>query len=164
MRLPAFVEQEVESISLELSPANVGIRELLSRQQEYNKKAVRVEGSVKSVVSIDETDEATVASWWLEIIPTTVETTASATYFYLEDPNSGDSLLVKYPADLGVSAEDNLVIVGFFSAHAVTVETKGMFRTSKKEVFSPLGEPFLTAILAENRTRQKIEYIRKTKS
>ncbi len=164
MRLPVFVEQEVNSISLELSPVDVSIRALLSRQQEYDKKAVRVEGNVKSVVSIDETDEATVATWWFEFIPTTIATTASATYFYLEDPNSGDSLLVKYPADLGVSSEDNLVIMGFFSAHAITVESKGMFRTSKKEVLSPLGEPFLTAILAENKTRQKIEYIRRTES
>lgn len=160
MRLPAFVEQELASISSELSPVELSIKELLSHQQEYNKKAVRIEGQVHTVISIDQTDEATVATWFFEIIPTTVKTTASATYFYIESTFE-DKILVKYPADLDVSAKDSVVITGFFSAHAVTIETKGLLRTSKKEVLSPLGEPFLTALLVENKTRQKVEYIRK---
>jgi hypothetical protein len=160
VRLPAFVEQELASISLELSPVKLDIKELLSHQQEYDKKAVCIEGHVQTIISIDQTDEATVATWLFEIIPTTVKTTASATYFYLEN-TSEDKILVKYPADLDLSTKDNVVITGFFSAHAVTVETKGLLRTSRKEVFSALGEPFLTALLVENRTRQKVEYIRK---
>jgi hypothetical protein len=160
LRLPAFVEKELANISSELSPVELSIKELLSHQQEYNKKAIRVEGYVQTVVSIDQTDKATVATWFFEIIPTTVKTTASATYFYLEN-TSGDKILVKYPADLDLSVKDNVVITGFFAAHAVTIETKGILRTSRKEVFSALGEPFLTALLVENKTRQKVEYIRK---
>lgn len=160
LRLPAFVEQELANVSSELSPVESSIKELVFRQQEYHKKAVRVEGHVQTVVSIDQTDEATVATWFFEIIPTTVKTTASATYFYLEN-TSGDRILVKYPADLDISAKDNVVITGVFSAHAVTIEKKGILRTSRKEVFSPLGESFLTALIVENKTRQKVEYIRK---
>jgi len=160
LRLPVFVEQEVTRISSELSPVESSIKELLSHQQEYNKKAVRIEGQVHTVISIDQTDEATVATWFFEIIPTTVRTTASATYFYIENA-FGDKILVKYPADLDVSAKDNVVITGFFNAHAVTIETKRLLKTSKKEVLSPLGEPFLTALLVENKTKQKMEYVRK---
>jgi hypothetical protein len=160
LQLPTFVEQELANISSELSPVELSIEELLSHQQEYNKKAVRIEGSVQTVISIDQTDEATVATWFFEIVPTTVKTTASATYFYLEN-TSEDKILVKYPADLDISAKDNVAITGFFSAHAVTIETKGLLRTSRKEVLSSLGEPFLTALLVENKARQKIEYIRK---
>ena len=160
MRLPAFVEEELAKISSQLSPLELSIKELLCHQQEYNKKAARVEGYVQTVVSIDQTDEATVATWFFEIIPTTVKMTASATYFYLEN-TSGDKILVKYPADLDLSVKDNVVITGLFSAHAVTIETKGILRTSRKELLSALGEPFLTALLVENKTRQKVEYIRK---
>lgn len=160
MRLPAFVEKELANISSELSPVRLSIKDLLSHQQKYNKRAVRVEGFVQTVVGIDQADEATVATWFFEIIPTTVRTTASATYFYVENI-SGEKILVKYPADLDLSLKDNVVITGFFSAHAVTIETKGILRTSKKEVFSALGEPFLTALIVENKTRQKVEYIRK---
>lgn len=160
LRLPTFVEQELANISSELSPVKLSISELLFHQQDYNKKAVSVEGYVQTAVSIDQTDEATVASWFFEIIPTTVKMTASATYFYLES-NSGDKILVKYPADLDISVKDNVAITGFFSAHAVTIETKGLLRTKMKKVFSALGEPFLTALLVENKTKQKVEYIRK---
>ena len=160
MQLPTFVEQELASISSELSPAEVNIEKLLYHQSEYNEKAVRIEGYVQTVISIDQTDEATVASWFFEIIPTTVKTTASATYFYLEN-NLGNRILVKYPADLDISAKDNLIIAGLFNAHAITIETKGILRTSKKEVFNALGEAFITALLVENKTRQKIEYVRK---
>ena len=160
MRLPTFVEQELTNISSELSPVDLSIKELLFHQQEHNKKAVRVEGYVQTVVSIDQTNEATVATWFFEIIPTTVKTTASATYFYLEN-NSGDKILVKYPADLDISAKNNIVITGLFNAHAVAIEEKGLLRTRRKEVFSAFGEPFLTALLVENKTKQKVEYIRK---
>ena len=144
----------------ELSPVELSVKELFSHQQEHHKKVVRVEGCVQTVVSIDQTDEATVASWFFEIVPTTVKTTASATYFYLEDSSEG-TILVKYAADLDISVKDNVVITGFFNAHAVTTETRGLLRTSRKEVFSALGEPFLTALVVENKTRQKLEYIRK---
>jgi hypothetical protein len=160
LRLPAFVEQELANLSSELLPVELSIKDLLSHQQEYNKKAVRVEGYVQTVVSIDQTDEATVATWFFEVIPTTVKTAASATYFYLGN-TPGDNVLIKYPADLDLAVKDNVVITGFFSAHAVTVETKGILRTRRKEVFSTLGEPFVTALLVENKTRQKMEYIRK---
>ena len=83
MKLPAFVETELACISQELDPVALNIKELLLRQLNYNRKAVEVEGFVDSVVSIDQTDEATVASWFFEIIPTTVKMTALATYFFL---------------------------------------------------------------------------------
>lgn len=161
MKLPLFAEQELAKISSELSPLKLSIRELLSSQQKYNKKAVSVEGHVLTVVSLDQIDEATVATWFFEIIPTTVQTTASATYFYLGN-DSEDKVLVKYPADLDVSAEDNVTVTGMFSAHAVTVETKGLLRTKRTEVLSELGEPFITAISVENKTKQKLEYIRRS--
>jgi len=160
LRLPAFVEKELAKISSELSPVSLSIKELILHQQEYNRKAVSVEGYVQTVISIDQTDEATVATWFFEIVPTTVKMTASATYFYLES-KSGDKILVKYPADLDISVKDNVIITGFFSAHAVSIETKGFLRTKRKKVFSALGESFLTALLVENKTRQKVEYIRK---
>ncbi len=158
--MPAFVEQELATVASEISPVELSITDLLSQQQAHHKKAVRVEGYVQTVVSIDQTDEATVATWFFEIVPTTVKTTASATYFYLEN-TFGDKILVKYPADLDLSARDIVVVTGFFNAHAVTIATKGILRTSRKEVFSTFGEPFLTALLVENKTRQKVEYIRK---
>jgi len=148
LRLPAFVEKELAKISSELSPVSLSIKELILHQQEYNRKAVSVEGYVQTVISIDQTDEATVATWFL------------ATYFYLES-KSGDKILVKYPADLDISVKDNVIVTGFFSAHAVNIETKGFLRTKRKKVFSALGESFLTALLVENKTRQKVEYIRK---
>ncbi|MGQ9507180.1 MAG: hypothetical protein ACUVTB_04905 [Candidatus Bathycorpusculaceae bacterium] len=89
-----------------------------------------------------------------EIIPTTVKMTTSATFFYLKN-TSGDKILIKYPADLDISVKDNVVITGIFNAHAVTIEKKGILRTSRKEVFSVLGEPFVTAILVENKTHKK---------
>lgn len=159
MKLPDFAEHELEGISQQLTPLDLSIKELLFQQQKYNKKGVKVEGSIQTVISIDQTDEATVASWFIEIIPTTVKMTASATYFYLEN-EFGDKILVKYPADLDVSTKDNVTITGLFSAHAVTVETKGFLRTKRKEVFTELGEPFITALIVENKTKQKVEYIR----
>lgn len=161
MKLPYFAENEIACISSQLSPISLGIEELLSQQQKYNGKAVQVEGTVQATVSIDQTDEATVASWFIEIIPTTVKMTASATYFYLES-KFGDKILVKYPADLDVSIQDEIIITGFFHAHAVTIETKGFLRTKKEEIVSELGEPFITALVVENKTKQKVEYIRKT--
>jgi len=160
LRLPAFVEQELADISSELLPIKLSVKELIRHQQKYNKKAVSVEGFVGTVVSIDQTDETTVATWFFEIIPTTVKMTASATYFYLESSNR-DKILVKYPADLDISVKDSIAITGYFNAHSVTVETKGLLRTKREEVISPLGEPFLTALLVDNKTKQKIEYIRK---
>jgi hypothetical protein len=112
------------------------------------------------VVSIDQTDEATVATWFWEILPTTVKMTSSATYFHLES-NFGDRILIKYPADVDVSAKDEIAVTGFFTPHAITVETKGLLRTKKEEVFAELGEPFITALIVENKTKQKIEYIRR---
>ena len=158
--MPDFAENELANMSQELSPVKLSIRELLLQQQKYHKKAVKVEGSVQTTISIDQTDEATVATWFIEIIPTTVKMTASATYFYLES-DFGNRILVKYPADLDVSAKDNVAITGLFNAHAVTVETKGFLRTKRKEVFTELGEPFITALIVENKTKQKVEYIRK---
>jgi hypothetical protein len=161
LKLPYFAEQEIASISQQLNPVALSIRDLLFQQQRYDKKSVKVEGSARTVMSIDQIDEATVASWFIEIIPTTVKTTASATYFYLGS-DLGSEILVKYPADLDVSANDNVVITGLFHAHAVTVETKRFLRTERKEVLNELGEPSITALIVENKTKQKVEYIRRT--
>jgi len=161
LKLPYFAEQEIASISQQLNPAALNIKDLLFQQQKYDKKAVIVEGSARTGISIDQIDEATVATWFVEIIPTTVKMTASATYFYL-DSDFGDAILVKYPADLDVSEKDNVVVTGLFNAHAVTVETKGFLRTKRKEVLNELGEPFITALIVENKTKQKVEYIRRT--
>ena len=159
LKLPAFVQRELASISSSLSPVKLCIKDLLLHQEEDNKKAVNVEGSVQTVVSSDQADEATVATCFFEIIPTTVKMTVSATHFYLEG-SSGDEILIKYPADLDISVEDKVAITGFFSAHAVTIEVKGLLRTKREEVSSVLGEPFVTALLVENKTKEKIEYIR----
>lgn len=161
LKLPGFAESELSRISSDLSPLNVDIRELLAYQEKYNRKAVSLEGIVQSVISIDETDEATVATWFFEIIPTTVTTTASATYFYVEE-DFKDKILVKYPSDLDVSLGDTVSILGYFKGHGITVETKGLIRTKKEEVLNVLGEPFITAVVVTNKTREKIEYIRRT--
>jgi hypothetical protein len=164
LKLPNFAENEILDISKDLAPTNLSIKELLLRQQDYHKKAVKVEGSVQSAISIDQTDEATVASWFIEIIPTTVKMSASATYFYLEESDFGDKILVKYPADLDISAKDNVSVAGFFHAHTITIETKGFLRTKRKQVIAELGEPFITALIVENKTKQKVEYIRKAEN
>lgn len=104
-------------------------------------------------------DEQTVSTWFLNI-PTTVQTTASATYFYVQS-EMGEKILVKYPADLDVSAQDSVIIVGMFSAYGVSVETQGLLGTKKKEIMNPLGEPFIGALRVENQTKQKLEYVRK---
>jgi hypothetical protein len=161
LKLPDFAERELESISSRLSPIKLDIGDLLLHQQDYHKKAVVVEGRVKSVVSIDETDEETVASWGWNIIPTTVKSAASATYFYITN-DSEEIALVKYLADLDVCGDDNVVVTGIFNASVVTIETKGLLRTRKEQVTSELGEPFITAITIENTTKQKTEYIRQT--
>lgn len=153
MKLPLFVQQEVEQIQTQLAPEKISVGALLSQQADYNKKAVLVQGTVVSVVSLDEMDEQTVSTWFLNL-PTTVETAASATYFYMQS-ETGEKILVKYPADLDVSAQDNIIIVGMFSAHGVTVETKGLLRTKQEEIMNPLGEPFIGAITVENQTKQK---------
>jgi len=160
LKLPNFADYELTRISGILQPVKLTIKELLFQQQNYNKKAVAVEGTVQTVVSIDQTDEATVATWFWEILPTTVKMTSSATYFHLES-NFGDRILIKYPADVDVSAKDEIAVTGFFTPHAITVETKGLLRTKKEEVFAELGEPFITALIVENKTKQKIEYIRR---
>jgi hypothetical protein len=161
LKLPQFAENELSRISSDLSPVNMDIRELLAYQEKYNTKAVSLEGTVKSVISIDETDEATVATWFFEIIPTTVTTTASATYFYVEN-DFKDRILVKYPADLDVSSGDTVSILGYFKGHGITIETKGLIRTKKEQLLNVLGEPFITAVVVTNKTREKVEYIRKT--
>ena len=161
LKLPFFVLQEVDQIHAQLSPEKISAGLLLSQQAAYNKKAVLVEGTIVCVVSLDEMDEQTVSTWFLNL-PTTVETTASATYFYLQS-EMGEKILVKYPADLDVSTNDNVTIVGIFSAHGVTVETKGLLRTKQEEIVNPLGEPFIGAITVENRTKQKLEYIRQNR-
>jgi hypothetical protein len=50
-----------------------------------------------------------------------------------------------------------------FSAHGVTIETKGLLRTKQEEIMNPLGEPFMGAITVENQTKQKLEYIRQNR-
>ena len=161
LKLPAFATDELARMASELSPVKLIVPELLSHQQQYHTKAVSVEGQVKSVVSIDETDKATVATWGFNIVPTTVKSTASATYFYLED-DSGMSVLVKYLADLDVAVDDKVAITGLFNGCAFTVEKKSLLRTQREQVTNELGEPFIAALSVENRTKQKIEYIRKT--
>ena len=161
MKLPLFVQQEIEQIQTQLSAEKVSLSTLLSQQSIYNKKAVLLQGTVVSVVSLDEMDEQTVSTWFLNL-PTTVETTASATYFYLQN-EMGEKILVKYPADLDVSAQDSVMLTGMFSAHGVTVETKGLLRTKHEEIVNPLGEPFVGAITVENQTKQKLEYIRQNR-
>lgn len=161
LKLPTFAENELAKMASDLSSVKLSVRELLAQQQQYHKKAVTVEGQVKSVVSIDETDKTTVATWGFNIIPSTVKSTASATYFYLEG-DTGDNVLVKYLADLDVMADDNVAITGLFNAYAVTVEKKGLLRTQREQVSNDLGEPFIAALSVENKTKQKVEYIRKT--
>jgi hypothetical protein len=161
MKLPFFVQQEVDQIYAQYSPEKLSVGMLLSQQAEHNKRAVFLEGTVVSVVSLDEMDEQTVSTWFLNL-PTTVETTASATYFYLQS-EMGDKILVKYPADLDVSAGDNVSLVGMFSAHGVITQTKGLLRTRQEEIVNPLGEPFIGAVTVENQTKQKLEYIRQNK-
>lgn len=159
--MPLFVKQELEQINATLSPETIRIGTLLSQQASYNNRSVHMQGTVLSVVSLDEMDEQTVSTWFLNL-PTTVETTASVTYFYLQD-EMGQKILVKYPADLEVSAQDTVTIVGKFRAHGVTVETKGLLRTRPEEIVNVLGEPFVGAIIVENQTKQKMEYIRQSR-
>ena len=158
MKLPPIIQQEIEQIRTQLSPKKVNLRTLLFQQADYNKKAVMVQGTVTSVVSIDEIDQQTVGTWFMNL-PTTVKSNASATYFYLQD-EIGEEILVKYPADLDVSVQDKLILEGIFSAHGVTIENKGLLRTKKEEALNDFGEPFIGAIIVENQTKQKIEYVR----
>ena len=159
MKVPFFVQQEIEQIHAELAPEKLSVHTLLSQQAEYNKRAVLVQGTVVSVVSLDEMDAQTVSTWFMNL-PTTVETTASATYFYLQGEME-QKILVKYPADLDVSVQDKVVIVGMFNAYGVTIETKGLLHTKKEKAVNAMGEPFIGAITVENQTKQKLEYIRK---
>jgi len=161
LKLPQFATSELSRITSDLAPINVDIQELLTYQDKYNGKAVHLEGLVESVISLDETDEATVATWFFEIIPTTVRTTASATYFYVQN-DARSEILVKYPADLDVSSDDRLEIFGYFKACGITVEKKGLIRTKKEQVLNVLGEPFVTALYVINKTKNKVEYIRTT--
>ena len=114
MKLPFFVQQEVDQIHAQLAPEKLSIHTLLSSQADYNKKAVLVQGTVISVASLDEMDAQTVSTWFLNL-PTTVETTSSATYFYLQG-EMDQKILAKYPADLDVSAQDKVILVGLFNA------------------------------------------------
>lgn len=159
MKLPLFIKQEYEQIHNQLSPQKVTLNTLLSQQSNYDRRPILVQGTVTSVVSIDETDQETVGTWFLNL-PTTVKMTASATYFYLKDP-MGQEILIKYPSDLEVSAQDNITIVGIFSAHGIIVESKGLLGTKREQVLNNLGEPFIGAITIENQTKQKLEYIRR---
>jgi len=151
MKLPFFIQQEVDQIHAQLAPEKLSIGTLLSQQADYNKKAVLVQGTVVSVASLDEMDAQTVGTWFLNL-PTTVETTASATYFYLEN-EMNQKILVKYPADLDVSVQDRVTLVGMFNAYGVTIETKGLLRTKKEEIVNAMGEPFIGAITVENQTK-----------
>jgi hypothetical protein len=159
LKLPLFAEQEVAKIHAEMSPEKVSIGTLLAQQAEYNKKAVLVEGTVLSVVSVDKLDEETVGTWFMNL-PTTVRSMSSATYFYLES-DSGQKILVKYTCDLDVSAQDKVAVAGIFYAYGVQIQTKGLLRTKQEEALNPLGEPVVVAITVENQTKQKLEYIRK---
>ena len=161
VKLPLFIQQEIGQIQDQLSPEKITIGMLLSEQAAYNKRAISVQGTVVSVISVDEINEQTVSTWFLNL-PTTVETSASATYFYVQD-DSGEKILVKYPADLDVSAPDSVNLAGMFSAYGVSVQSKGLFRSKQEELVNPLGEPFIGAITVENQTRQKLEYIRRKK-
>jgi hypothetical protein len=157
-KLPPFVQQEIQEIHAQYAPEKTSLGAILSQQAVYNKKAVMVEGTVVSVVSLDVMDSQVVSTWFMKL-PTTVETTASATYFYLKDA-VGQTILVKCPADLDVSAEDTVSLMGLFSAHGVTVQTKGLLRVKQEEASNQFGEPFIGALTVENPTKQKVEYIR----
>jgi hypothetical protein len=158
MKLPPFAKHEIDQIHARLAPENVSVTALLSQQANYNKKTVLLQGTVTSVVSVDETDEQTVGTWFLNL-PTTVKMTASATYFYVKT-QMGQEILVKYPADLDVSIEDTVIIVGIFCGYGITVETKGLLGTKREQLLNDIGEPFIGAITVENQTKQKMEYIR----
>jgi hypothetical protein len=158
MKLPPFVKHEVDQIYAQLAPEKASVSTLLSQQANYNKKPVLLKGTVNSVVSVDETDEKTVGTWFLNL-PTTVKLTASATYFYIET-QMGQEILVKYPADLDVSTQDNITVVGIFCGYGITMETKGLLGIKREQVLNDLGEPFIGAITVENETKQKMEYIR----
>lgn len=161
MNLPLLIQQEVDRILANLSPEKLSIEALLSQQAAYNKKAVMIQGTVASVVSLDEIKSEAVESWFS--IPTTVEIAASETYFYLQNKH-GEKILIKYPADLDVSNQDNVTLTGIFSAHGITVQTKGLLRSGffsgEEEITTPWGEPFIGAILVENQSKQKLEFIR----
>ena len=159
MKLPQFVIDETSSISKALNPVALNVSQLLGLQQDYHKKAVKIEGSVGSSVNVDEPDEATVATWFFEMIPKTVTTTTSSTYFYLENGQE-NRLLVKYPADLDVSLNDKVTVTGYFNAHNVTADEKNLWTTKNVKVLSVFGEPFISAIIVENTSKQKVEYIR----
>ncbi len=158
MKLPLFIKQETEQIRARLAPQNADINTLLTQQAIYHKKAVQLQGTVTSVASIDESDQETVGTWFMNF-PTTVKMTASSTYFYLKSP-TGQEILVKYPADLDVSEQDNISLVGIFNAHGVSVESKGFLGTKNEQVLNAAGEPFIGAAIVENQSKQKLEYLR----
>ena len=161
MKLPAFVEDELANMTSELSPVKVSVLDLLGHQQQYHTKAVSIEGQVKGVVSIDEAEQATVETAGFLRTPETVSLGASATYFYVED-DAGVSVLVKYLACLDVAANDKVTVMGLFNGYAFTVEKKGLLHTQMEQVPNELGEPFIAALSIENKTREKVEYIRRT--
>jgi hypothetical protein len=55
-----------------------------------------------------------------------------------------------------------VAITGIFNGYAVTVDKKGLLRTKKEQAPNEFGEPFIAALSVENKTRQKVEYIRGT--
>jgi hypothetical protein len=161
VKLPIFVAQEMANFHAQWNPTDVSIRGLLNQQLNFHQHSVTLKGIVSSVVSIDQMDQETLSTWFLNL-PTTIQTSASSTYFYIKDV-AGEQILVKYPADLDVSAHDEVSLIGVFTAHGIAVQTQGFLRAKHQEITSPLGEPFIGAVYVENRTKQKIEYIRQSK-
>ena len=157
VKLPIFVAHEMANFHAQWNPTDVSIRGLLNQQLNFNQHPVTLKGIVSSVVSIDQMDQETLSTWFLNL-PTTIQTSASSTYFYIKD-SAGEQILVKYPADLDVSAQDEISLVVYF-ALASSSNTR-FIRLNIKKLQSPLGEPFIGAVC--RKSNYKIEYIRQTK-
>jgi hypothetical protein len=72
MKLPFFIQQELDQIRTQHAPENLSVGLLFSQQTIYTRKPVQVRGTVVSVVTIDEMMSKLSVPWFLNL-PTTEE-------------------------------------------------------------------------------------------
>ena len=133
------------------SAASVSVEDMVNRQQDFHGKDLSVSGKVLSVISQDIVDERMVRGL---IFFDNIPISSSVTLFTMEDPQ-GSRVLVNYPSDLDVSSGDEVTVIGVFHGH--NLERRGLL--GKKTITSRYGEPYISARIVQNKTRNKIDLI-----
>lgn len=136
------------------SGSSVSVKDLMNRQQDFHERDVCAIGKVLSVISQDIVDERLVRGL---IFFDNIPISSSVTLFVMEDSH-GSKILVNYPSDLDVSSGDEVTVVGVFHGH--NLELRGILR--KKTITSRYGEPYVSARIVQNKTRNKIDLIAKS--